>query len=1061
MPLILPKSPAIFHFFRRAPWGVVLGMLLPGTLVLPAAAEEKQGAESQIQYERHIRPVLAEKCYACHGANKQEAGLRLDVKSRALEGGDSGRVIEPGRPEASELLRRLRATDDAERMPPNGDPLTAQQIDLLSRWIAAGADWSEDSATAERAGADHWSFRPVKRPPPPPVDSPVVRNAIDRFIQARLVQAKLKASPEADRQTLVRRLYLDLVGIPPTPRQLREALTDRAPDWYERLVDRLLASPHFGERFALTWLDLGRYADSDGYEKDLPRPHAWRWRQWLLDALNEDLPYDEFTIQQIAGDLLPEATDATRMATGIHRNALTNREGGIDPEEFRAKTVVDRTNTTFAVWMGLTVGCAQCHSHKYDPLTQREYYQLYAFFNNAEESNILLPLTPRQEDDFFERLLEHADQARQVEDDLDVATQQLYQRIDQLEQDILAEHRRGDAAPREGLVLHLPLDGSARDTVRDKQVGVFQSLGEPQWTKARIDRGLALHGNGYFDIESDTHFDRDRSFSWGAWVNLRGGGAIVAKMDDEEFYRGFDVIVHEGHVLVHLVHRWPDDGIRVISKDKIDEDAWRHVFVTYDGSSSAAGVKLYINGQPQEVFVPLDALRNSIFTEEPLRVGSRSTSAVLRGTVDDVRIYDRALSEDEVAQLAFDYSLLDILALPQEQRSDEQRARLLDYLQLRDAATKPLRKKLAELERNTPRRPQPLGHVMAKRPVPRDTHVHLRGDFLRPGDEVEADTPAFLPPLAPDGRRPDRLDLARWMASPENPLTARVAVNRLWSQLFGRGLVRTPEDFGRQGEPPTHPELLDWLADEFVHSGWSRKRLVRLIVTSHTYRQTSQVNALQRERDPENLLLARQNRLRLPAELVRDQYLAAAGLLNRRVGGPSFRPPLPEGVGAIQFVDQWQADGDAEVHRRGLYVHLQRNLMLPMLMTFDHPDSVTSCTRRDRSNTPLQALTLLNGAPFLEAARTLGTRLATDRRDDRRRIASAYACILSRPPDDYELSRVESLLHRLRTLYAEDAEAAGRLVADGDTQNVAIEEAAAWIALARTLLNLDEAITRE
>jgi hypothetical protein len=1061
MPHFSPENPVISTFLRRARWIVVLGMLLPGATIAASRANDSETAGPQIQFDRHIRPILAEKCFACHGRQKQEAGLRLDLRSRAFEGGDSGRVIEPGNPDESELLRRLRSSDEAERMPPEGEPLTAEQIASITRWIKHGAKWPDDLANAAESGSNHWAFRSVERPPLPNLHVPHIRNAIDRFVQARLAKSNLTPSAEANRHTLVRRLYLDLIGIPPTPDQLHEAMHDRAPDWYERLVDRLLASPHFGERFALAWLDLGRYADSDGYEKDLPRPHAWRWRQWLLEAINNDLPYDQFTVQQLAGDLIPGATDHTRLATGVHRNAPTNREGGIDQEEFRVKTVVDRTNTTFAAWLGLTVGCAQCHSHKYDPISQREYYQLYAFFNNAEESNILLPLTNRQEEDFFQSLLTHADTAQKVEEELDAATEQLYDRIDQLEQQTLDEHQRGDAAPRDGLVLHLPLDGSTYDTVRKRELGVYQSLGKPEWTDARIDRGLKLHGNGYFDIETDTHFDRDRSFSWGAWVYLQGGGTIISKMDDENAYRGFDVTVYQGCLTVHLVHHWPDDGIRIMAKEKIAEDQWRHVFVTYDGSSSADGVKLYVNGEPQETVAMFDALRNSIVTDQPLRVGSRSTSEVLRGSVDDVRVYDRVLSEEEIVQLAFDYSLLDILRMPREQRSEEQRARLLDYLQLKDPATAPLREKLMELERNTPQRPEPLGHVMARRFPAHKTHILLRGDFLHLGDPVESDTPDFLPPLEPRGRRPDRLDLARWMVSPEHPLTARVAVNRIWAELFGYGLVRTPEDFGRQGEPPTHPLLLDWLADEFMRTGWSRKRLVRLIVTSHTYRQSSEESSLHKRRDPDNRLLARQNRLRLPAELIRDQYLAAASLLNRRVGGPSFRPPLPEGVGEVQFLHQWKADQGAEVHRRGLYVHRQRNLMLPMLTTFDHPDAITICTRRDRSNTPLQALTLLNGAPFLEAARALGTELSEQNGDDRQRIRLAYQRIVSRPPNAFETARVESLLSRLREAYAEDRQSAEQLVGQCGTNGAAIEETAAWIALARTLLNLDEAITRE
>jgi hypothetical protein len=935
-------------------------------------------------------------------------------------------------------------------------------VETLRRWIAEGALWPDD-AVASSEGR-HWAFQRVRRPALPKVmDRRLVRSAIDVFVQARLAAEGLAPSPEADRLTLVRRLYLDLTGLPPTPEELACATCDASPDWYEKLVDRLLASPHFGERWGLDWLDLARYADSDGYEKDLPRLHAWRWREWLLEAVNRDLPFDEFTVQQIAGDLLPEADDNTRLATGFHRQALTNREGGIDQEEFRVKTVVDRVNTTFTAWLGLTVGCAECHSHKYDPITQREYYGLFAFFNSADESNIPLPLTHEEDEEFFQSLLAHAAKASKVEEQLEAATKEIERRQAKLERELFAEYRdRGDRAPREGLALHFPLDGDARDAVGGKLQGVYQSLGEVEWTEGRTGRAVALHGIGYFDFDTSFRFERDRPFSYGGWINVQGDGGLITKLDDANAFRGFDVIVYEGRLLVHLVHRWPDDAIRVIANDKLTADAWRHVFVTYDGSSKAAGLRIYVDGRLQPQTAAADTLANSIQNDQPLRIGSRSTSAVFRGAIDDVRIYDRALTADEVAQLAFDDSLLAIIGKPAESRTDAERDRILDFLQRRDAAAAPLRQQLDELERSTPQRPQPLGHVMAERPVPRATHVHLRGDFLKPGEEVTSHTPAFLPPLEPRGREADRLDLARWMVDRAHPLTARVAVNQVWAHLFGFGLVRTPEDFGAQGERPSHSDLLDWLAGEFVRCGWSRKRLIRLIVTSHTYRQSSAAGPSLAERDPENRLLARQNRVRLPGELVRDQYLAAAGLLNRRVGGRSFRPPLPPGVGAIQFVDQWQADSGAEIYRRGLYIHLQRNLMFPLLTTFDRPDAITICTRRERSNTPLQALAQLNGPTFVEAARQLGCDIsaASDLSDDAR-IRLAYERTVARPPDDYELRRVAALLARFRALYGQHPDAAAQLVGENAVPAATIRETAAWIALARTLLNLDEAITRE
>lgn len=707
----------------------------------------------QREFKRDIQPLLAKHCVTCHGANKRESGLRLDTRADAMRGGDSGLAIVPGKSGESALVYRLTSTDPDERMPPDS-ALSAEQIDLLTAWIDQGADWPDAAATFPASGA-HWSFQPIVRPELPSVLSDDwARNSVDHFVLARLESLGIEPSPEADRRTLIRRLSLDLTGLPPVPAEVFDFVNDARADAYERLVERLLASPHFGECWGMHWLDLARYADSDGYEMDHHRPNAWRWRDWVIDAINRDMPFDEFTVEQLAGDLLPRATLQQQLATGFHRNSLTNRENGIDKEEFRLKAVIDRVNTTGTVWLGLTVGCAECHSHKFDPISQREYYQLFSFYNDlVDEADISMP------------------------DSTDVAV-----------------------------------------------------------------------------------------------------------------------------------------------------------------------------------------------------------------------------------------------------------------------------------------------HAFAARDQPRVTQIHLRGNFLDRGDPVQSATPDVLPPLtlreSSGDPQADRLDLARWLVDPANPLTARVEINRIWQHLFGVGLVRSEDDFGVKGEPPSHPELLDWLASELVRRGWSRKEMIRLIVKSAAYRQSSDHRADVADRDPLNELLARQNRYRLEAESVRDQYLAVSGLLNERVGGPSFRPPLPESLAKLGFRLSWQPDRGAELHRRSMYITFMRNMAYPMLTTFDRTDANVTCTRRERSNTPLQSLTQLNDPLFMAAARTLGLYLVNDVRGDGARIDAAFLRALTRPPTPDERTVVLRLHARLVELYRGDVAGAKAIVGDNSRAND-VAEAAAWIVLARTILNLDEFITRE
>jgi hypothetical protein len=723
-----------------------------------------------VDFVKEVQPLLAKACYACHGRDAQESGLRLDVKKLAMIGADSGPVIVPGRSADSRLIHAIAGLDETlGRMPPEGEgePLTSEQIALLRAWIDGGAVWPDEVAGKEETIASkHWSFQPIAHPAPPSVQNTGwVRNPIDAFVLEKLEHEKVQPAPEANRATLLRRVYLDLIGLPPTPQESAEFLADSRADAYERVVDRLLESPHFGERWGRYWLDAARYADSDGYEKDYGRPFAWRYRDWVIDAVNRDLPWDLFTVQQLAGDLLsnqdPEHDSAAKIATGFHRNTLTNREGGVDGEEDRVKRTIDRTNTTGAVWLGLTVGCANCHTHKYDPLSQREYFGLYAFFND------------------------------------------------------------------------------------------------------------------------------------------------------------------------------------------IDED-------------------------------------------------------------------DASISPDQLKE---------------------------QYQAVKATST------------------------------PRETYVHVRGDFLTKGPVVQPHTPEVLPPLVPRGARPDRLDLARWLVAPANPLTARVMVNRMWQGHFGRGLTFTGDDFGTQGEPPSHPALLDWLATKLQSESWQLKPLHRLIVTSATYRQSAVARPELVDRDPYNTWLARQNRLRVEAEIVRDLTLSAAGLLELGVGGPSIRPPQPAGISDFTYAGsaKWVESKGPDRYRRGMYIWFQRTSPYPMLMTFDASEANLTCTRRERSNTPLQALALLNDTVFVECAQSLALRIAeawpaqdvpkSEMRSAR--VREAFRLCLSREPSPTELSALVDLYNQSVPFARKDSAAAAQTVGSRVPPNTDLPETAGCVAVARAVLNLDEFLTRE
>ena len=1046
------------------------------TLIIAAVVGLAQTTNAQdrdvgkVDFVKQIRPILVAHCYECHSSKKSESGLRLDLRRRAFAGGDQATAIVPGKPESSELLKRIVSKDD-DRMPPTGEgkPLSKQQVELIRRWIQQGAHWPKGSDAEDDEFTKHWAWQPLSQPTPPDVkDAAWTENGIDAFILSRLEAKGIKPSPRASRETLIRRVYLDLLGLPPTVEDWRRWTTNDSPNWYEQMVDALLASPHFGERWGRVWLDQARYADSDGYEKDRPRPQAYLYRDWVIDAINEDLPFDQFSIQQIAGDLIPNATPKVVSATGFHRNTLTNNEGGIDREEDRVKQTIDRLNTTFTVWMGLTVQCAQCHTHKYDPISQREYYQLYSFFNDADEASVTLDPTRTQIAQYESAVAQHKATLADKKHQFETAKQRLKQEQPEHERRLLARFPNGEATPpKNGLVTYFTVDDLKELPSKSN------AAGNPTLAEGIVGKALNLNGNGqHIQIHDGPVFHADQSFTCSAWFNPTDAtGAILTKINEPNKFRGIDFTSHRGELEVHLVDEWPKNAIKVTAKTaRLKPGQWQHVLFSYDGSRKAAGVNLFINGEKIEAKIHYDTLVGDFTTPDPWRIGRRKQSAYAKGLLDDIRIYDRVLNDAEINLVAGKHDalakVLRLLKTPADRRNEKQRSQIESYFIGDDPEASALRKEIRNLNTNPPKVQRDTAMSIQQRVQPRETYVHVRGEFLNKGVKVDIGTPAFLPEIQARSKRLDRLDLANWMMDEQNSLTPRVYVNRVWQAYFGRGLVNTDADFGTQGNRPTHPGLLDWLAGSLVRRDWSNKELHRSIVLSATYRQSSKLRPELLEIDPNNELLARQNRLRITAESVRDLSLSVSGLLEPRLKGPSVFPPLPAGVIELAFVDvinrgPWKVSTGADRYRRGLYTFFQRTSPYPMLSLFDAPDSNVTCTRRATSNTPLQALTVWNDPVFMECSQQLSLRLLTDDQDEAQRIEKAFVLCFARLPQAREIEVVRELLASSREIYGRD-----KSLAEKTTAGIKLPkrldqiEFSAWTSLARALINLDEFITR-
>ena len=944
-----------------------------------------------------VRPLLAAKCFTCHGpdAATREAGLRLDIPE-SYEGRSRGGLplVAGGAPgEESELLRRLAADAPAtvQMPPPEAEPLTEEERALLARWVADGAPWSA-----------HWAFEAPQRPEVP-ADAP---HPVDAFVERRLRALELEPAQEADPATLLRRVTLDLTGLPPTPEEVRAFLADAEPAAYERAVDRLLASPHYGERMALQWLDTARYADTNGYSIDGGR-HMWAWRDWVIDAYNRNLPYDRFVVEQLAGDLLPDADERTRIASGFNRNHMITHEGGTIEEEYLVEYAADRVATTSQAFLGLTMGCARCHDHKYDPFSQREYYQLFAYFNSV---------TDRGND---------GNGGVNSVPSIPVFSEAQRAELARLEEE------------REALRAELEADSPERAARREDWAQEARRAAA-RWSPTAL--GPWSVAGPFAEASGDAAFTKDHLQGEPAWV-------LREDLTDGE------------------VHALPTQNAATYLRRAVEVAVAGPIQLSLGSDDS---IRVWWNG---ELVLDSNVKRGAAPDQELLEVVAREGSNELLVKIVNYGgpggVYFR------LARSGYPDEVLAALRTPREERAPEHEALLAAYHRGLDPELEGLRGELARVDAEAARvaeNPLTTAMVMEDRAMPRPTHVLIRGAYDQKGERVGPGTPAALPALPVDAPQ-NRLGLARWMTSPDHPLTARVAVNAIWQLLFGAGLVETPEDFGVRGALPSHPELLDWLAREFVASGWDTKAMVRLLVTSKTYRRASAVTPELAELDPSNRLLARGPRFRLQAELIRDLALASGDLLVRRVGGPSARPYQPDGLwremshfGSTPATEQvYTQDHGEGLYRRGMYTIWKRTVPPPIMAAFDAPNRETCVVRRARTNTPLQALVMLNETGFVEAARALAQRVLQAGSTDAERFEELFLRVLGRAPRFEELVILGEALERERGRLAANPGAAEALLQVGESpraQDLPAGEHAAWTVVSGTVLNLSEAVTR-
>lgn len=1019
-------------------------------LNLSAAPAVRKG----LDFNRDIRPILSDNCFSCHGpdAKHRMANLRLDTREGVLG-------------KAQAIVERVSHANAAMRMPPaaSGRTLNDKQVALIRKWVQDGAQWEQ-----------HWAYVPPKRAEPPAVQlKSWPRNPIDNFVLARLEQEGLKPSAEADKATLIRRVTLDLTGLPPAPEETDAFLKDRSPQAYDKVVDRLLRSPHYGERMALQWLDLARYADTHGYHIDSHRD-MWLWRNWVIDAFNSNMPFDKFTVEQLAGDLLPNPTISQRLATGFNRNHMINFEGGAIPEEYHVEYVVDRVEATANTFLGMTMGCARCHDHKYDPISQRDFYRFFAFFNTVAEKGLdgrkgnaepMLPIAPMGQ---LKELDDLDCEIRAKRDALDD------KKIDALQVAWEASLRSTRPAPlKEGIAAHYEFDGSYNDASGHYQYGEAVK-GEPAFISGILGKAAAFNKEDVLALARDLPLDGKQPFTLALWLRPTSekleATPVFRKMANG---RGVELTtevsfhipdLQRGARLHFNLIAGPGNALKVRTREPIIYSTFTHVAFLYDGKT----MSLSVNGKPAELDMLEDTLTASAPNREPLEIRN------YLGSLDDFRVYSRVLKPEELSDLAIHIPAKSLVQIAEAKRSKEEKARLRDYY-LTYAVPEPYRTINGQLRtlvrrKEAMERAVPTTMVMQEMDKPRDTFVLTRGDYRNQTEKVTPAVPAALPPLPKDAPA-NRLGLALWLTEPSHPLTARVTVNRFWQMYFGQGIVKTSEDFGSQGDAPTHAQLLDWLATEFIRTNWDVKEIQRLIVTSSTYRQVSRTTPELRERDPENRLLARMSRFRLPAEFVRDNALAVSGLLSGEVGGRSVYPYQPDGLWdemayhGVFSAQTYSPSKGADLYRRSMYTFWKRTVPPAALVTFDAPDREKCTSRRAVTNTPLQALVLLNDPTYVEASRVLAQRTLREAgATPEARIDYAFRRVLARKPLPREIAVLRKAVDQQIGVYRADPKSADKLLEIGASKpdaSIAAPELAAWTNVMAMVLNLDEAITKE
>ncbi|BDS06221.1 hypothetical protein NT6N_12610 [Oceaniferula spumae] len=1064
----------------------------PSTPAEPAPATKKKYEtisivpEGQpVSFNEHIQPILSAACYHCHGPDSgtREPGgpltpndgppLRIDQPEFAFEKRPNGKpVIIPGDPDGSLLMKLMESKNPDEVMPlhpersPHGSILAPEKIALVRRWIKEGAKYEE-----------HWAYIAPKKAELPEIENKDwARNPIDYFVAKRLETAGLAPNSDESKARLLRRLSFDLTGLPPSPEEVEKFTTDTR-DFdtvYLEKVNQLLDSDAYAENYARHWLDVARYADTHGIHIDNYRS-IWPYRDWVINAFRQNMPFDQFTREQIAGDMMPNATLDQKIASGFHRCLPTTGEGGAIAEEYNAIYAQDRASTTSAAWLGLTVGCASCHDHKFDAISTKENYQMTAFFRNTTMSaldrnkadhppNVLVPSqADRERIPVLDKEIAAANESIKKQRAASEAKFQAWLKAPSTSQ--------AQAVPEENRLLHLPLNDKAKGLVDSK--GTKYSSDQPiAWVDGEYGDAVLFVKNNGINLGNAGDFERDQKFSFSSWLKAPHGfsGGAISKMHTKDSHQGYDLWLENGHLAVHLIHSWPQDFLKVTTKKTYPKDEWFHVTVTYDGSSQADGVKIYINGEKAAITVNENKLTDSIKNTAPFLLGKRyNTQPYTNGQLQNFQLFNKELSKEEALSLSVDGRINGLRRMAKKSPKQLQQLRDYYFSKVDKSLNAPLAnlKKLQDEQAAISKRGTITLVMQEKTKTEPFAHILVRGEYANKGEKVSPGTPASLPPMTKDMPK-NRLGLAKWLTQAENPLPARVTVNRYWSYIFGTGIVATNDDFGVMGARPTHPKLLDWLAADFVENKWDFHHLLRTIVTSSTYRQSAQITPEKLERDPLNTLLSRGPRYRLDAEQIRDLALKSGDLLQNKIGGPSVKPPQPKGVWKAVAMPQsntrnYKADTGDKIYRRSMYTFWKRTAVHPAMDILNAPSREVSCTRRDITNTPLQAFVVMNGPQFVEASRELAKESIANSKETRTRIDFIAMRLLSRHTTSAEADIIQQTLDFALKKFKSKPDDAKKLISVGATENdpsIDPIELAAWTLIANQMLNMDETLNK-